>query len=84
MLISEVSEKYAISPDTLRYYERIGLLPPVRRSKSGFRDYSESDLNWVNFIKCIRGAGLPIRRLAPLCPAIPARRCDGLRTERKS
>lgn len=51
MLISEVSEKYGISPDTLRYYERVGLLPPVRRSKSGLCDYSESDLNWIDFIR---------------------------------
>lgn len=71
MLISEVSEKYAISPDTLRYYEKIGLLPPVRRSKSGLRDYSESDLNWVDFIKCMRGAGLPIEQLARYVQLFP-------------
>ena len=71
MLISEVSEKYAISPDTLRSYEKIGLLPPVRRSKSGLRDYSESDLNWVEFIKCMRGAGLPIEQLARYVQLFP-------------
>ena len=71
MLISEVSEKYGISPDTLRYYERVGLLPPVRRSKSGLRDYSESDLNWIDFIKCMRNAGLPIEQLAQYVQLFP-------------
>ena len=63
MTIAEVAKKYDISADTLRYYERIGLLPAVRRNKSGIRDYSESDCGWVEFIKCMRGAGLPIEVL---------------------
>ena len=41
MTIAEVSRRYAISADTLRYYERIGLIPPVPRNKSGIRDYDE-------------------------------------------
>ena len=41
MTIKEVSEKYDISPDTLRYYERIGLIPKVPRNKSGIRDYDK-------------------------------------------
>ena len=63
MTIAEVAKKYDISADTLRYYERIGLLPAVRRNKSGIRDYSETDCSWVEFIKCMRGAGLPIEVL---------------------
>lgn len=63
MKISEVSEKCAISTDTLRYYERIGLLPPVNRNYGGIRDYSELDLRRVEFIKCMRNAGLPIEVL---------------------
>ena len=54
MTIAEVSKQYNIPVDTLRYYERIGLLPPVNRSKSGFRDYTEGDRQWVSFIKCMR------------------------------
>ena len=50
MTISEVSKKYNITADTLRYYERIGLIPPVPRTKSGLRDYDETSCNWVNFI----------------------------------
>jgi DNA-binding transcriptional MerR regulator len=63
MKIAEVSEQYEISSDTLRYYERIGLLPPVNRSESGIRDYNELDLRRVDFIKCMRSAGLPIEVL---------------------
>ncbi|HML34725.1 MULTISPECIES: MerR family transcriptional regulator [Sporomusa] len=60
MTITEVSQKYDISQDTLRYYERIGLIPRVNRNKSGIRDYTEEDCGWVEFIKCMRGAGLSV------------------------
>lgn len=63
MKIAEVSEHYGISADTLRYYERVGLIPPVNRTESGIRDYNELDLRRVNFIKCMRSAGLPIEVL---------------------
>jgi DNA-binding transcriptional MerR regulator len=63
MKIAEVSERYAISSDTLRYYERIGLIPPVNRNGSGIRDYNEIDVRRVEFIKCMRSAGLPIEVL---------------------
>lgn len=63
MTIAEVSKKYQLTPDTLRYYERIGLIPPVNRNTSGNRDYKEEDCNWVNFIKCMRSAGLSIETL---------------------
>ena len=63
MTIAEVSRACSIPVDTLRYYERIGLLPPVNRSKSGFRDYTESDQQWVSFIKCMRAAGIPVEAL---------------------
>lgn len=63
MTIAEVSQKYGITADTLRYYERIGLIPPVNRNASGNRDYTEEDCNWVQFIKCMRSAGLPIEVL---------------------
>lgn len=63
MKITEVSKRYQLSPDTLRYYERIGLIPPVNRNASGIRDYTEEDCTWVNFIKCMRGSGLSIEIL---------------------
>ncbi|MCC0680853.1 MerR family transcriptional regulator [Clostridioides sp. ES-S-0005-03] len=63
MTISEVSRKYELSADTLRYYERIGLIPPVNRNKSGIRSFTEKDCEWINFIKCMRSAGLSIETL---------------------
>ena len=63
MKIAEVSEKYGLSADTLRYYERVGLIPPVHRNEGGIRDYDELDLRRVDFIKCMRGAGLPVEVL---------------------
>ncbi len=63
MTITEVSSKFNISADTLRYYERIGLLPPVKRNTSGARDYTKRDCEWVHFIKCMRTAGLSIEIL---------------------
>ncbi|WP_303201923.1 MerR family transcriptional regulator [Raoultibacter timonensis] len=63
MLIAEVSRKYDISADTLRYYERVGLIPAVHRRDNGIRDYDEGDLNWVEFIKCMRSAGIQVEAL---------------------
>ena len=63
MKIAEVSEQYGLSSDTLRYYERVGLIPPVNRNGSGIRDYNELDLRRVDFIKCMRSAGLPVEVL---------------------
>src|SRR5512137_2698268 len=63
MKIAEVSERYSISQDTLRYYERIGLILPVNRGANGIRDYAELDIRRVEFIKCMRSAGLPIEVL---------------------
>ncbi len=62
MRIAEVAEKYDISADTLRYYERIGLLRPVRRNAGGVRDYSEDDCMRIGFVKCMRGANVSIER----------------------
>lgn len=63
MTIAEVSRMFDITQDTIRYYERIGLLPSVNRKKNGIRDFTEEDCKWVEFIKCMRSAGLPIEAL---------------------
>jgi DNA-binding transcriptional MerR regulator len=64
MMIAEASAKFDLSQDTLRYYERIGLIPRVNRTKSGIRDYTEEDCKWIEFIKCMRqSAGLPVEML---------------------
>lgn len=63
MNIKEVSERYHISQDTLRYYERVGMIPPVTRTSGGKRDYQEEDLRWVQLAVCMRSAGLPVESL---------------------
>lgn len=63
MTIAEVSEKLKISADTLRYYERIGLITPVPRNKNGIRDYDDKSLYWINFVRCMRKSGLKIEKL---------------------
>ena len=63
MTIAEASKKYDLSADTLRYYERIGLIPPVPRTKSGIRDYDEVSCGWVEMMKCMRAAGVQIEAL---------------------
>lgn len=63
MNITEAGKQIHMTPDTLRYYERIGLIPPVKRTKSGIRNYDETDIKWIEFISCMRSAGLPIEVL---------------------
>ena len=63
MTIKEVSEKYGLSGDTLRYYERVGMIPPVKRTSGGIRDYGPEDLGWVELAVCMRSAGVPIEAM---------------------
>ena len=63
MNIKKVSEQAGVSADTIRYYERIGLLPRVRRNKSGIRDFSEQDIATLEFIRCFRRAGMSVESL---------------------
>ena len=63
MTINEVSEKYNLSQDTLRYYERVGMIPPVTRTSGGIRNYTPEDLGWVELALCMRSAGLPVEAM---------------------
>ncbi len=67
MTIKEVSEKYGLSQDTLRYYEKIGVIPPVTRTSGGIRNYTEHDIGWVENAVCMRNAGLPVEIIAEYC-----------------
>jgi DNA-binding transcriptional MerR regulator len=60
---AEAAALSGFSLDTLRYYEREGILPPVARSAGGHRQYSEADVNTLGFLKCLRETGMPIERL---------------------
>lgn len=63
LTIKQVSEKYGIPSETLRYYERVGVIAPVTRTASGIRDFSQEDIAWVENAKCMRAAGLSIEVL---------------------
>lgn len=64
MTIAEVCERFELTHDTLRYYEKIGLIPTIQRRTSGIRNYNEEDCKWIEFIKCMRSAGLTIEFLS--------------------
>ncbi len=64
MTIAEVCARFELSQDTLRYYEKIGLIPTIQRRTSGIRNYNEEDCKWIEFIKCMRSAGLTIEFLS--------------------
>lgn len=63
MTIAEVSRKYDMTADTLRYYERIGLIPPVPRTQGGIRNYDAESCRWIELMKCMRSAGVQIEAL---------------------
>lgn len=63
MNIAEVAKRFDLTPDTLRYYEKVGLIPEIGRSPGGIRNYTESDCGWIDFIKCMRSAGVQIDSL---------------------
>ncbi len=71
MNISEAARISELTPVTLRYYERIGLIPPVKRKNGGVRDYGEDDLTWIDFIKCMRTVGLSIESLIEYTKLFP-------------
>ena len=64
MTIKQGCQRYGLTQDTLRYYEKIGVIPPVHRSASGIRDYDEHDLGWVENAVCLRSAGVPVESIA--------------------
>jgi DNA-binding transcriptional MerR regulator len=76
----QVVERSGFSLDTLRYYERIGLLDRIERGPGGRRRYADEDLEWLGVLRCLRDTGMPIaqmRRYAEL-----AREGDGTIAER--
>ncbi|WP_052078741.1 MerR family transcriptional regulator [Spirochaeta lutea] len=63
MTIKEVAQRTGLSEHTLRYYERLGIISGVSRSESGYRDYSEQDIGWIDFIQCLKRTGMPLEDL---------------------
>ena len=63
MTIREIAAKTNMSTDTLRYYGRIGLLPPVPRNAAGIRNYDEYFVNFINFIKKLKASGMSLEHI---------------------
>ena len=82
MTIAETSKKYNMTADTLRYYERIGLIPPVPRTKGGIRNYDENSCRWIALMKCLRSAGVQIEALIEY--AALSRQGEGTEERRKA
>jgi DNA-binding transcriptional MerR regulator len=80
--VAELAQAVGLNPDTVRYYERAGLLPPPRRSPSGYRAYDADAVDRLNFIRGAQRLGLRLRDIADLlairdtgvCPCEPAER----------
>lgn len=60
---AETAEATGLTIDTLRYYEREGLVGPISRASSGHRAYSDGDVAWIGLLTCLRDAGLGIDHL---------------------
>jgi DNA-binding transcriptional MerR regulator len=75
MKIGELAKRSGLSAHTIRYYERIGLIPYAARDRSGQRDYDAAILVWIEFLQRMKTTGMPIRdmlryaalRLLPVC-----------------
>lgn len=63
MNIKQVADMFDLTVETIRYYERVGVIPPVKRDKNGYRIFTKRDLNWVFLAKSLRNAGLSIESL---------------------
>ncbi len=61
--IQDASAETGVSRDTLRYYEKVGILPGIARSQSGHRRFSDDDMGWIRLVQCLRATGMPIEDL---------------------
>ena len=79
----EVAKKLGISKDSLRYYEKEGLLPPIARDSSGHRVFAESDVDWVFLIRCLRETDMPISRIKKYVSLLMNHGVDSIHERRK-
>jgi DNA-binding transcriptional MerR regulator len=63
LTVQQAADKTGLSGHTIRYYERIGLIPSIERASNGHRRYSEDDIGWIEFLKCLRSTGMPIAEM---------------------
>lgn len=84
------AEKASLSPNTLRYYEKEGLLPHIQRSESGIRHYSDEDLEWLSLVCCLKNTGMSIKQIRDFVnlslqgPETLNERCDMLAAHKRS
>ncbi|BBM16612.1 MerR family transcriptional regulator [Enterococcus avium] len=83
MNIKKAAEMFDLSVDTLRYYERVGVIPPVGRNASGYREYTTNDLNWIYLAKSLRGAGLSVESLIEFAQLAQLRRKESVEEAQK-
>lgn len=83
MKTKEVVARMNISQDTLRYYEKVGVIPPVNRDENGYRIYNDSDLNWIYLVKNLRNAGVSIESLIEFCRLAQLPKNENIQTQQK-
>lgn len=83
MNIKQAADMFGLTVDTLRYYERVGVIPPVHRNESGYRDYKTSDLNWVYLVKNLRNAGLSVESLIEFATLAQLRETENVEAAQK-
>lgn len=74
---------FDLTVDTLRYYERVGVIPPVHRNESGYRDFTTNDLNWIFLAKSLRNAGLSIESLIEFAQLAQLRKTENVEFAQK-
>lgn len=83
MKTKEVVALKNISQDTLRYYEKVGVIPPVNRDENGYRIYNDSDLKWIYLVKNLRNAGVSIESLIEFCRLAQFPKNENIQTQQK-
>ncbi|HDC6536226.1 TPA: MerR family transcriptional regulator [Staphylococcus aureus] len=83
MKTKEVVALMNISQDTLRYYEKVGVIPPVNRDENGYRIYNDSDLNWIYLVKNLRNAGVSIESLIEFCRLTQLPKNENIQAQQK-
>ncbi|MFK4942888.1 MerR family transcriptional regulator [Lactococcus garvieae] len=83
MNIKKAAEMFDLSVDALRYYERVGVIPPIHRNSSGYRDYTTNDLNWIYLAKSLRNAGLSVESLIEFAHLAQVRETENVEDAQK-
>ena len=61
--IKQAGEKTGLTEHTIRYYDKEGLLPQLKRTQTGIRKFSDNDIEWLGLICCLKNSGMPIEKI---------------------